>query len=304
MDRMAEMELFVQVAESGNLTRAAEELGLSVSAASRYLLSLEARLGARLVQRTTRKLHLTDAGSEFYRRSKAVLSDVREAEAAVTETAVNPTGLLRVSASLSFCLLHIEPLLPEFTARYPDITVDVVAANRYYDIIDNGVDVAIRTRQFEADSNITIRRLAETRRVLTASPAYLKKHGVPQNPAELAKHKLLNYVYANNPNELTFKRDKLTSVVKIKALVDANDGQILCRAALDGMGILVQPKYIVYDDIAAGRLIPVLNEWDLPRLTINIAFQTRVHLPAKVRLFIDALVERFRERQYERLWTA
>jgi DNA-binding transcriptional LysR family regulator len=304
MDRMAEMELFVQVAESGNLTRAAEELGLSVSAASRYLLSLEARLGARLVQRTTRKLHLTDAGSEFYRRSKAVLSDVREAEAVVTETAVNPTGLLRVSASLSFCLLHIEPLLPEFTARYPDITVDVVAANRYYDIIDNGVDVAIRTRQFEADSNITIRRLAETRRVLTAAPAYLKKHGVPKHPSELPKHKLLNYVYANNPNELTFKRDKLTSVVKIKALVDANDGQILCRAALDGMGILVQPKYIVYDDIAAGRLIPVLDEWDLPRLTINIAFQTRVHLPAKVRLFIDALVERFRERRYEQLWTS
>lgn len=304
MDRMAEMELFVQVAESGNLTRAAEELGLSTSAASRYLLSLEARLGARLVQRTTRKLHLTDAGSEFYRRSKAVLSDVREAEAVVTETAVNPTGLLRVSASLSFCLLHIEPLLPEFTARYPDITVDVVAANRYYDIIDNGVDVAIRTRQFEADSNITIRRLGETRRVLAAAPAYIEKHGMPQNPSELGKHKLLNYVYANNPHELTFKRDKLTSVVKIKALVDANDGQILVRAALDGMGIVVQPKYIVYDDIAAGRLMPVLDEWDLPRLTINIAFQTRVHLPAKVRLFIDALVERFRERQYERLWTS
>lgn len=304
MDRMAEMELFVQVAESGNLTRAAEELGLSTSAASRYLLSLEARLGARLVQRTTRKLHLTDAGSEFYRRSKAVLSDVREAEAVVTETAVNPTGLLRVSASLSFCLLHIEPLLPEFTARYPDITVDVVAANRYYDIIDNGVDVAIRTRQFEADSNITIRRLGETRRVLAAAPAYIEKHGMPQNPSELGKHKLLNYVYANNPHELTFKRDKLTSVVKIKALVDANDGQILVRAALDGMGIVVQPKYIVYDDLAAGRLMPVLDEWDLPRLTINIAFQTRVHLPAKVRLFIDALVERFRERQYERLWTS
>ena len=249
MDRMAEMELFVQVAESGNLTRAAEELGLSTSAASRYLLSLESRLGARLVQRTTRKLSLTDAGSEFYRRSKAVLSDVREAEAVVTETAVNPTGLLRVSASLSFCLLHIEPLLPEFTARYPDITVDVVAANRYYDIIDNGVDVAIRTRQFEADSNITIRRLAETRRVLTAAPAYIEKHGVPQSPSDLMKHKLLNYVYANNPNELTFKRDKLTSVVKIKALVDANDGQILVRAALDGMGILVQPKYIVCDRV-------------------------------------------------------
>jgi DNA-binding transcriptional LysR family regulator len=304
MDRFAEMELFVQLAESGNLTRASEELGLSTSAASRYLMSLEGRLGVRLVHRTTRKLSLTDAGAEFYRRSKAVLSDVREAEATVTETAVKPTGLLRVSASLSFCLLHIEPLLPSFTERYPDITIDVVAANRYYDIIDNGVDVAIRTRQFEADSNITIRRLAETRRVLTASPGYLAKHGVPDSPLDLSRHKLLNYVYATNHNELNFKRGSETAAVKVKALVDANDGQILCRAALDGMGILVQPKYIVYDDIAAGRLIPVLDDWELPRLTINIAFQTRVHLPAKVRLFIDALVERFNEHRFEELWTS
>jgi DNA-binding transcriptional LysR family regulator len=232
------------------------------------------------------------------------MADMREAEEAVTETTVKPTGLLRVSASLSFCLLHIAPLLPEFTARYPDITVDVIAANRYYDIIDNGVDVAVRTRAHEADSNITIRRLAETRRVLAASPAYLARHGRPATPEQLTSHKVLSYALANNPSELPFRKEDKTSVVKIKPLLDANDGQILRLAAIDGMGILVQPKYIVYDDLAAGRLVSVLDDWDLPRLTMNIAFQTRAHMPAKARLFIDALVERFETHEFERLWTS
>ncbi|MBI3144742.1 MAG: LysR family transcriptional regulator [Pseudogulbenkiania sp.] len=304
MDQFREIELFVQVAESGSISKAAEVLDLSTSAASRYLVALESRLGVQLVQRTTRRLFLTEAGAEFHRRCKGVLADMREAEATVMETVVNPTGLLRVTASLSFCMLHIAPLLPEFTARYPDITVDVVAANRYYDIIDNGVDVAIRTRQFEADSNITIRRLAETRRILAASPAYLAQHGVPTSPEDLHAHNVLTYAYAIDPHVLPFKRAGKTTVVKVKPLLDANDGQILRNAALDDMGILVQPKYIVYDDIVQGRLVPVLDDWDLPRLTMNIAFQTRRHMPAKVRLFIDALVERFRSHDFERLWTA
>ena len=304
MDRWTEIEVFVLVAELGTLTRAAEAMQLSTSAASRHLMALEARLGARLVQRTTRQLYLTDAGEEFYRRSKLALGDIREAEAMVMEAVVNPTGMLRVSASLSFCILHIAPLLPEFTRRYPDITVDVVAANRYYDLIENGVDVAIRTRQFEADSNITIRRLAETRRILAASPKYLDLHGVPRCPEDLARHKLLIYNLAVNPDELHFQRDQVTTVVPARGLLQTNDGQILRAAALDGMGILVQPKYIVYDDITTGRLVPVLDEWDLPHLTINIAFQTRVHLPAKVRLFIDCLVNRFRTHNYEQLWTS
>ena len=304
MDRFAEMELFVQVAELGTLSKAADALGISLAGASRYLIALESRLGVRLMQRTARKMVMTEGGAAFYQRCKEVLSQMREAEALVTETAVNPAGLLRVTASLSFCLLHITPMLPAFTARHPQITVDVVAANRYYDIIDNGVDVAIRTRQVEAESNITIRRLAETRRVLAASPDYIARHGLPTTPKQLADHQVLNYVYAVNPTELSFRRGGETRLVKIKALLDANDGQILRVAALDGMGILVQPKYIVYDDIAAGRLVPVLDDWDLPRLTINVAFQTRMHMPAKVRLFIDALIERFRVNDYERLWTS
>jgi DNA-binding transcriptional LysR family regulator len=304
MNHLREIELFVQVGDLGSISKAAEALEISISAASRALIALEARLGVQLVKRTTRRLFLTDAGAQFHQQCKSILANLREAENSVTETAVKPTGRLRVTASLSFCVLHIAPLLPEFTRRYPDIQVEVIAANRYYDIIENGVDVAIRTRQVESDSNITIRRLAETRRILAAAPSYLEKFGVPVLPPDLNRHHILNYALSDTPNELPLRRGNEKIVSRIRPLLEANDGQILRQAALAGMGILVQPKYIVYDDLLSGRLVPVLDDWDLPRLTINIAFQTRAHLPAKDRLFIDALVERFRVNDFERLWAS
>ena len=168
MDRWTEMALFVQVAETGSLSRAAEELGLSNAAASRHLSALEERLGARLVERNTRRLFLTEPGQEFLRRSRAILADLHDAESAVNASTLNPTGTLRVTASLSFSMHHIAPLLPEYTRRYPNVNVHVETANRYLDLIDNNIDVAIRTREVEPDSNITIRRLAETRRILAA----------------------------------------------------------------------------------------------------------------------------------------
>jgi DNA-binding transcriptional LysR family regulator len=303
LNHFRQIELFVAVAESGSISRAAEQLELSISAASRYLQALESRLGARLVQRTTRRLSLTEAGNEFLRRARAGLAEIREAEAAVRDFVVEPTGLLRVTASLSFCLLHIEPLLTEFTRRYPEITVDVVVANRYYDIVDNSVDLAIRTREFEADSNLTIRKLAETRRVLAASPAYLLANGVPETPEDLTDHKILVYNYAVHPNELALSRELETKIITIKPFISANDGQVVVRSALHDMGIVVQPKYIVYDELEAGRLVSILDDWDLPRLTMNIAFQTRTYMPAKTRLFIDALIDRFRINDFNRKWT-
>ena len=304
MDQFKELQLFVEIAETGSISRAAEAVELSISAASRYLISLETRLGIQLVRRSTRNLGLTEAGVEFHRRCKSILSDLGEAESIVKDAVVRPSGVLRVTASLSFCMLHIAPMLPEFTARYPDITVDVVVANRYYDIIENGIDVAVRTKVLEHDSNITIRRLASTRRILAASPEYLAEHGQPRFPAELAKHRVLNYELADNPRELAFSRDGEKVVVNVKPLLESNDGQVLRVAALAHMGILVQPKYIIYDDLVSGRLVPVLDDWDLPRLTMNMAFQTRAHLPVKVRLFIEALAERFQRNDYERRWTA
>lgn len=303
MDRWTEIELFVQVAETGSLSRAAEALNLSNAAASRHLSALELRLAARLVERNTRRLYLTDTGQEFFSRAKAILAELKDAESAVNATALNPTGTLRITASLSFSLHHVAPLLREYTERYPNVSVHVEAANRYLDIIDNNIDVAIRTREIEPDSNITIRRLGETRRILAASPRYFAQHGFPKTLDDLQRHKLLIYTYANNPNELRFTREGASTTVTVKGLLESNDGQILRTAALDGMGILVQPSYIVYNDIVAGRLVPVLDDWDLPRLTINLAYPSRKHLSAKVRTFIDFVAEHFEKQDYERKWT-
>jgi DNA-binding transcriptional LysR family regulator len=304
MDRWTEIALFVQVAELGSLTKAAEALQLSNAAASRHLAALEERLAARLVQRNTRRLSLTDVGESFYRRCKPLLGELNEAEAEVNAAVLKPTGTLRITGSLSFCMMLIAPRLPEFTERYPDLRVEIVTANRYYDLLDSGIDVAIRTREFEADSNITVRRLAETRRILAASPQYLQRHGAPATPQDLAKHKLLIYTNAHNPDQLRFTRDGQVLVLPVQGLLEANDGQVLRAAALKHLGILVQPMYIVHEDVVAGRLVPVLREWELPRLTVNVAYPTRRHLPAKVRCFVDFLVEQFEKNDYERRWTA
>lgn len=304
VDRWTEIELFVQVAELGSLSRAAESLGLSNAAASRHLAALEARLAARLVQRNTRRLFLTDVGDAYYRRCKPLLAELRDAESAVNEAVLKPTGLLRVTASLSFSMIVIAPLLPAFAARYPDLRVEIVVSNRYTDLLENGIDVAIRNLEFEIDSGITVRRLAETRRVLAASPTYLQRHGAPQRPEDLTRHQLLVYNLANQPNLLRFTRDGAETAVPAHGLLEANDGQVIRAAALAHHGILIQPLYIIHDDIVAGRLVPVLQAWELARLTINVAYPTRRHLPAKVRCFVDFLVEQFAAHDYERRWTA
>nr|WP_259374430.1 LysR family transcriptional regulator [Calidifontimicrobium sp. SYSU G02091] len=304
VDRWTEIELFVQVAELGSLSRAAESLGLSNAAASRHLASLEARLAARLVQRNTRRLFLTDVGEAFYRRCKPLLGELRDAESAVNEAVLKPTGLLRVTASLSFSMIVIAPLLPEFHARYPELKVEIVVSNRYTDLLESGIDVAIRNREFENDSAITVRRLAETKRVLAASPQYLQRHGMPRTPDELAQHRLLIYNLANQPHQLRFTRNGAVTTVPIDGLLEANDGQVIRAAALKHLGILIQPMYIIHEDVVAGRLVPLLQDWELPRLTINIAYPTRRHLPAKVRCFVDFLVEQFERLDYERRWTA
>jgi len=304
MDRWTEIELFVQVAELGSLSRAAEVLGLSNAAASRHLAALEERLAARLVQRNTRRLFLTDVGEASFHRCKPLLGELRDAETEVNAAVLKPAGLLRVQASLSFSMIVIAPLLPEFTARYPDLRIEVVASNRYLDLLDSGIDVAIRNREFEGDSAITVRRLAETKRVLAASPQYLQRHGAPRTPDDLLQHRLLVYNLAHQPHLLRFTRNDEVTSVPIRGLLEANDGQVVRAAALKHLGILIQPMYILHDDVVAGRLVPVLQDWELQRLTINIAYPTRRHLPAKVRCFIDFLVEQFAAQDFERRWTA
>jgi DNA-binding transcriptional LysR family regulator len=201
-------------------------------------------------------------------------------------------------------VIVIAPLLPEFTRRYPDLRVEIVVSNRYTDLVESGIDVAIRNREFEDDSAITVRRLAETKRVLAASPQYLQQHGTPRTPDELARHRLLIYNLANQPHQLRFTRNGAVTTLTVQGLLEANDGQVIRAAALKHLGILIQPIYIIHDDIVGGRLVPVLQDWELSRLVMNIAYPTRRHLAAKVRCFVDFLVEQFADREFERRWTA
>lgn len=302
MDRFAELEIFTRIAEETNLTRAAEELGLSVSGVSRSLASLENRLGVRLVQRTTRQLSLTAEGERFAQSARDILSNLHEAEASVSLVAAEPRGTLRIGSSLSFALLHLMPVIRQFKTRYPMVQIDLQASNRYCDSIDNALDIAIRTRPAEVDSSLTIRKLAEVPRVLVASPDYLARNGAPEQPEDLNDHALLLYTLAQDWDHLTFTRDGESKRLPMTAELVSNDGQLLLQAALDGMGILVQPAYIVHQDLSAGRLVHVLKDWALPRLSMNLVFPSREHLPARTRLFIDALVTHFRENDLERTW--
>jgi len=302
MDRLTELKLFVQTAELGTLSKAAEALEISVAAASRHLSALESRLHVRLIDRTTRRLALTSPGNDFYGRCKAVLAELQDAEASVNAAQTEPVGSLTIAASISFSKLHIAPLIPGFISRYPRIKVKLLGENRYFDILNSDVDMAIRTREFEPDSNITIRRLAESRRVLAAAPAYLARAGVPQSVESLANHRLLVYSYANTPMNLSFTRADETRSMRIEPAVESNDGQILTAVALAAGGILVQPRYVIQNALDDGRLVPVLPDWELPRLTINIAFQDRRNLSIKTRLFIDYLVDHFQAQGFEQRW--
>ena len=303
MDRLTDLELLIGIDDHGSLGRAAQNLGLSSAAATRHLAALEARLGVRLVERNTRWAYLTGEGREFCHRARAILTDLQEAESAVQANALRPSGLLRVSASLPFAMQQIAPRLPRYLERYPEVRIHVETANRYLDMIDQGIDVAVRTREYEPDSTITIRKLATTRRLLTAAPEYLARRGTPARPQDLARHKMLVYVHANHPWELRFNRGDEQAVVRIDGLLESNDGQVLRAAALGGLGILVQPAYIVQDDVDAGRLVRVLDDWDLPRLQINLAYPSRKMLSAKVRTFLDFMVEEFRADSCEARWT-
>jgi DNA-binding transcriptional LysR family regulator len=183
------------------------------------------------------------------------------------------------------------------------LSVQVIAANRYPDFIDAGIDIAIRTREHEGDSGITVRKLAETARILAAAPAYLTEHGRPLKPEDLSQHRMLVYNLAVDPYILHFKRDEETRDIPITSVLDSNEGQVICAAGRAGLGIVVQPLYIIYDDVVAGRLVPILTDWNLPRLTINLAYQSRRYQPAKIRVFAEFLIEWTERRQLAAKWS-
>ncbi|CAI0850932.1 LysR family transcriptional regulator [Serratia quinivorans] len=294
MDRWTEYELFVKTSELGSLSKAAEALSLSNAAASRHLAALEDRLGVRLIERSTRRLFVTEIGKAFYDRAKEALTTMQSATDAVTASKNHPVGVLRVTGSLSLCLQLIFPLIPKFKIINPDVRLDIVAENRYFDIIDDNIDIAIRTRESEPDTGLIVRKLTETKRVLAATPEYLKSHGCPRHPQELADHQLLLYSYANDPYKMVFQRGEESVTTFLTPYLEANDGFLIRTAALQNLGILAQPTYVIQEDLQSGRLVQILEDWELPRLAVNLVYTSRLHLPAKTRAFIDFLISEFK----------
>ena len=292
MDRLGEMEVFAAVAEEGSFTVAARQLGISTSAASKHVIALEERLGARLLNRTTRRLSLTEAGRDFREWCERIAADVAEAEQSVASLQAEPRGVLRVNAPMSFGQLHLGPVLSDFLVQYPRVHVDMTMTDRRSDIVEEGFDLAIRIGTL-TDSSLVARRLAESRRVVCAAPSYLAAHGTPKTPHDLADHNCLGHASLPGAEEWTFVGPDGELSVRATGSLTVNNGDMLRLAALAGSGLALLPTFIVGSDIADGRLRAVLRDYELPPHPISAVYAAGRPVAAKVRAFIDHLVACF-----------
>jgi DNA-binding transcriptional LysR family regulator len=296
MDRFSSLQAFVRVVESGSFVRAAERLAISTSSLSRQIAELEEHLGARLLQRTTRKLSLTEGGQAFYERCVQVLNDLAEAEAAAGQTAAVPRGTIRLTCSHHIGQHRIAPAIAGFVAKYPEVRFDVSVADRFIDLIEEGFDLALRIGAKVGSEQLVARRLGSTRIVPCAAPRYLRRHGTPKKPEDLARHNALTYAYASAPRVWRLvDAAGQTSEVRVSGSLHANSGDTLVAAAIAGLGIVFEPDFIVRDALADGRLVPVLTDYTAPHADIWAVYPSRRHLSLKVRLFVDHIATLFQE---------
>lgn len=294
MDRLRAFEVFVTVVARGSFTRAADALDTSPANVTRYVSELESHLGTRLLNRTSRKLSLTEGGQALYERCRSILDDVAEAEALTASTTVQPSGRLRINAPLSFGILHLAPLWPKFMERYPAVELEVVLIDRVVDIVEEGFDLAIRISRAGSASHVA-RKLATSRNVVCAAPAYLARHGNPIFPADLRDHVCIGYTHALMEDEWCFTDNAgKVHVVKVTCPMRTNNGDTVRAAALAGKGVIWQPTFLIGEDLRQGRLVPLLPGYHLPDIDVLALYPSRRHLSAKVRLMVDFLAEAFR----------
>jgi DNA-binding transcriptional LysR family regulator len=293
MDRFDDLQAFVAVVEAGSFTAAADRLDIAKSAVSRRISALEERLGVQLLRRTTRRLNLTDTGQSFYEHSARILADLDEAEAAVGQAHGELRGNLRVALPMSFGLRHMSAPIAEFSRRHPRVTFDLNLNDRRIDLVEEGVDVAIRIGRL-ADSTLIARRLFEARTVVCASPDYLERRGMPRTPVDLLDHDCLAYSNLPDPGRWVCTDaagEKHT--VNVNVVMTASSGDFLCAAAAEGLGIAVQPTFIAGDAIGRGDLQPILTDYGWPVTPAYAIYPPTRHLSYRVREFIDFLAASF-----------
>ena len=293
MDQISDIAVFVKVIEQGSFTAAAEHLELSKAAVSKYVGRLESRLGARLLNRTTRRLTLTEAGESLYARASAAIADLAAAESQVLELTGAPRGRLRVTAPAHFGEVFLAPLFARFRQRYPDVELDLDLDNRIVDLVAEGFDVGIRITTL-ASGSMVARRLADIRMVTVGSPDYFTRNGAPEEPADLRRHECLGYSLDRTPSEWRYRSGLHRMIgVRVHGGFRCNNDGALKRAALDGLGILRFPEIFVAQELREGKLIAVLQEFEMQKVTLSAVFPTRENLAPKVRVFVDFLAEQF-----------
>jgi DNA-binding transcriptional LysR family regulator len=292
MDRFEAMAVFVKVAEAGSLSAAARGLGLSLTSVSRQLAALEERLGTRLVLRTTRRLALTEAGRLYHDQARRILGEVEEAEQALTAHHAEPAGRLHVAAPTLIGRLKLAPLLPEFLAQHPRLAIDLILTDRPVDLVEDGVDLAIRIGRLP-DSSLVVRRLGGIRMRVCAAPGYLACRGDPAVPEDLAGHDCVAFAATPGPVSWPFQTAAGRVMVAVAARIRANDLDAAVAAALAGAGLVRAPSWQVADLVAAGRLVPVLTCYERPLAPVQALFLPSRLLSPKIRLFADFLAERW-----------
>jgi DNA-binding transcriptional LysR family regulator len=291
MDRLAAMTTFVKVVEAGSLSAAARSLDLSLPSVSRQLDGLEEHLRTRLLVRTTRHLALTEGGRTYYEQAKRILAAIEEAEITLSAQHATPSGRLIVSAPVLFGRLHLAPVLPEFLARYPNLTVDLLLLDRIVNLVEEGIDVAIRAGPLE-DSTLIARKLGAFRRVVCAAPSYLERRGEPTQPQDLENHDCIIFTLLDSAQEWSFRTEAGDIKVPVSGRLRTNNHDATVMAALGGAGLVLGPTWMVRDQILAGRLIPVLQRFEPPATEVHALFAHLHLMSTKVRAFTDFLVER------------
>jgi DNA-binding transcriptional LysR family regulator len=292
MDKLDAMNVLTKVVASGSFAEAARRLGVTRSAVSKAITELEQSLGARLLDRTTRRVTPTEAGLAYYERCLAILAQVEETEAQISRLHDEPKGLLKVNAPMSFGTLYLGTAIADFMQRYDELKVELLLTDRMIDPLEEGVDVTLRIGAM-ADSSLIARRISSARVVLVASEAYIARFGEPKSPADLAHHRALHYGHTTMVQRWQLTDQGQVVTVPIAACLSSNNGDTLRDAACKGIGIAALPTFIVGPDIAAGRLRVVLADHPPPERPIHALYAPNRFLAAKTRVFIDFLVERF-----------
>lgn len=298
MDKYQEMRVFTAVAEAGSFVSAADALGMSKAAVSRYVSDLEARLGVRLMHRTTRKLSLTGEGEVFLARSREILASIEASELELSTRADTATGSLKVSVPVSFGIRHLAPLWGKFLDRHPRVSLDVQLADRVIDLVEEGFDLAVRIARLP-DSSLVSRKLASTRLVLCASPDYLERRGVPRHPRELAQHDVVGYSLFSTGDQWQFTGPEGAVAVKVRPRLWTNNGDTCVAASVRGAGIQLQPTFLVAGELASGQLVEVLPRFRSIELGIYAVYPTRKFVLPKVRALVDHLTRKLADAPWQ-----